>query len=88
MTNKEIAELRAFFSCLCLKNKELQLSKCEKITNLEQFVESHLAIICANLHKINHYTYKVYLERLLLAKDLLTQNRKDDDARTRTKSIC
>lgn len=66
----EIKSLEEFFSTCAIPSTPIELSKGEKIINVQAFIESHLSTIKNYAH--NKY-YQPYLERLQKLSSYLTQ---------------
>ncbi|MBA7516158.1 hypothetical protein ES705_08203 [subsurface metagenome] len=68
---QNIAELERFFKTVTLPGNPVRLNGCEVITDIKEFVNSHLAIVKA---QNGNPTYKPYIERLIELKEILTKN--------------
>lgn len=69
--NKEIKELKAYFSETQLPTQPVKLNKCSTIKNCSLFIESHFSTVKANNGK---RTFLPYLNRLQELKQVLTTN--------------
>ncbi|MQY78045.1 MAG: hypothetical protein GH151_02450 [Bacteroidetes bacterium] len=68
---QDITELEQFFKTVTLPNNPVRLSKCEVITDINKFIDSHIEVCKAQNGKP---TYKSYFDRLVALKEILTVN--------------
>jgi len=73
---QEITDLEAYFAGTQLLSHTARLSLHETITNLPEFIKSHLATVKANN---GNQTFLPYLNRLIQLKDILSSNQNSDE---------
>jgi len=73
--DKEIMMLEAYFASAILPTQPVKLDQCSTITNVQRFVESHLATV----REYNgNPTFEPHLDRLHKAKEIINQSAIDD----------
>jgi len=67
--DKEISELEAYFASIALPTQPVKLDQCSTVTNVQRFIEGHLATV-KNYNGVQ--TFEPYLNRLQTLKQILS----------------